>query len=86
MNEPEWTRTYLGKRDGVDTWTCATPPCWLLIEDMIHPERDPWTVYWDGYRYPVNCTTYRVIGYYKTPLPPKLRHSAAPLPPEKSPK
>ena len=65
--QPEWTRTYLGQIDGMETWTFAVPPCWLLIEDTLHPERDPWTTYWDGRGSPINCTTYRIIGYYKTP-------------------
>ena len=50
---------------------CAPPPCWLLIDDVLNPERDPWMTYWDGSGSPINCTSYRIIGYYETPPPPK---------------
>ena len=68
---PRWTPTYRGEEDGSQTWVAAPPPCWLLLDDVLHPDRTPWVVYWDGVGYPVNCTSYRVIGYYQTPLPPR---------------
>ena len=68
---PRWTPTYRGEEDGWQTWVSAPPPCWLLLDDVLHPDRAHWAVYWDGVGYPVNCTSYRVIGYYQTPLPPR---------------
>lgn len=66
--EPQWTPTYRGD----NTWVCAAPPCWLLIDDTLNPEREPWARYWDGTGVAINCTSYRIIGYYPTPLPPKV--------------
>ena len=76
--EPQWTSTYLGKIEGGETWACAVPPCWLLIDDVLHPEREPWPRYWDGQGWPINCTSYRIIGYYKTPTPPAGKNALLP--------
>lgn len=67
--EPQWTPTYQGD----NIWTGAVPPCWLLVNDVLHPENEPWVTYWDGQGYPLQSNHYRVIGYYRTPLPPTKR-------------
>lgn len=64
----EWTKARFVE-DGGTRFVMPMPPCWLLIEDTLNPDRDPWPTYWDGTGWPINCTSYQIIGYYQTPLP-----------------